>query len=100
VNLLECVLLHSSGQGVAHALIGAGALAVHGVSRSTFDHDLLVVDRRVLDAHIWHALRAGANIDVPLGDGQDPLAGVVRIAADAERDGSTSATSSLRRTER
>ncbi len=31
-----------------HALIGAAALAVHGVSRSTFDQDILVTDTRAL----------------------------------------------------
>ena len=30
--------------GIPHALIGAGALALHGVSRSTFDIDLLAGD--------------------------------------------------------
>jgi hypothetical protein len=30
--------------GVAHALIGAGALTAHGVNRATHDLDLLVLD--------------------------------------------------------
>jgi len=40
------------------ALIGAAALAVHGISRSTFDIDLLVTDRGVLDDSLWISLPA------------------------------------------
>jgi hypothetical protein len=39
--------------GIAYALIGAGALAVHGISRSTFDLDLLAVDRGCLVPGLW-----------------------------------------------
>ena len=39
-------------------IIGAAALAVRGVARSTYDVDVLVVDRRVLEASWWDALRA------------------------------------------
>jgi hypothetical protein len=35
--------------GVRLGLIGAAALAVHGVARSTFDLDLLTTDPAVLD---------------------------------------------------
>jgi hypothetical protein len=37
----------SRGAGVGHALIGAAALAVHGVSRATAGVDLLTVDADV-----------------------------------------------------
>jgi hypothetical protein len=86
VTLLEHVAARLSERGVAHALIGAAALAVHGVSRSTLDQDLLVVDLRVLDAGFWEPLAGGASIDVRKGDSADPLAGVVRISRDGERD--------------
>jgi hypothetical protein len=69
-----------------HALIGAGALAVHGVSRSTLDHDILVVDRKVLEAGFWEPLGSDANVDARPGDADDPLGGVVRLTARRERD--------------
>ena len=71
---------------IPHALIGAAALAVHGVSRSTFDQDLLVTRTRVLDPHIWSSLIATTRIDIRRGDYDDPLAGVVRVSADGDRD--------------
>jgi hypothetical protein len=71
---------------VPHALIGAGAMAVHGVSRSTFDLDLLLTDPAVLREPFWEPLRGtAASIDVRRGDADDPLAGVVRIEAAGER---------------
>jgi hypothetical protein len=86
VTLLEHVSDVLGGHGVAHALIGATALAVHGVSRSTMDQDLLVVDGRVLDATFWAPLADSASVDLRRGDADDPLAGVVRIQRTAERD--------------
>ena len=63
-----------------HALIGAAALGVHGVARSTSDLDLLVADRGALDAARWMPLRAaGCAVDLRLGDAWDPLVGVVRV---------------------
>ena len=72
--------------GIPSALIGAAALAVHGVSRSTFDQDLLVMDERVLDTQTWDTLHGGASVDIRRGDADDPLAGVVRLSAANERD--------------
>jgi hypothetical protein len=69
---------------ISFAIIGASALAVHGVSRSTFDIDLLTTDVRTLDASLWRD--AGAEIDVRRGDADDPLAGVVRLSAEGDRD--------------
>lgn len=71
---------------VPHALIGAAALAVHGVSRSTFDLDILVTERRVLTRDMWAPLTVDAHVDVRAGDDGDPLAGVVRITSGEERD--------------
>ena len=66
---------------IPHAVIGAAALAVHGVSRSTLDLDLLTTDRTVLRSAVWEDLeRTGAEVDVRIGDTSDPLAGVVRLS--------------------
>jgi hypothetical protein len=73
-------------QRTPHALIGAAALAAAGIARSTFDLDLLTTDVRVLDDDVWAALRAaGISIEIRRGDADDPLLGVVRIEAPAER---------------
>jgi hypothetical protein len=85
VTLLERVAAVLSERGTAHALIGAAALAVHGVSRSTLDQDLLVDDRRVLETDFWPALAAEATVDIRRGDSDDPLAGVVRVSRGTER---------------
>ena len=70
-------------QQVPFAVIGASALAVHGVSRSTFDIDLLVTDRRTLSPQFW---TLDAKVDIRRGDEHDPLAGVIRLRAAGERD--------------
>jgi len=72
---------------VHYALVGAGAMAAHGVARSTFDVDLLTTDRRVLAAAFWQALagKEGVSVDVRTGDDDDPLAGIVRATIDGER---------------
>ena len=86
MTLLDEVVAHLVGRQMAHALIGAVALAVHGVSRSTLDQDLLVIDRRVLNQSFWLPLGSGVTIDVRTGDASDPLAGVVRLRRAEERD--------------
>jgi hypothetical protein len=71
---------------IPYALIGAAALAVHGISRSTFDLDLLAVDRRCLAGGLWASLeRRGIEVEIRRGDVEDPLAGVVRFSAPAAR---------------
>lgn len=71
---------------VPFALIGAAALALHGVSRSTLDIDLLATDRRLLERTFWTTLPASVTMDIRAGDAVDPLAGVVRFRAAGERD--------------
>jgi hypothetical protein len=72
--------------GIAHALIGAAALAAAGVARSTFDLDYLTTDARVLAPSLWAPLHAsGIDIDARRGDDDDPLAGIVRVSAAGER---------------
>lgn len=71
---------------VPHALIGAGAMAVHGVSRATLDLDLLAEDRTLLEEGRWEEVsRSGVSVDVRRGDSEDPLAGVVRFRAEGDR---------------
>lgn len=85
MSLLAEVVSLLVSRGVPHALIGAAAAAIRGVSRSTFDVDLLVVDPVVLDEGAWRTLTAaGVVIDVRRGDADDPLAGVARFEAAAE----------------
>lgn len=71
---------------VSCCLIGAAAMAAHGVPRSTLDLDLLTTDRRVLDRSLWEALRDDdVEVRIRPGDLHDPLAGVVRLTASDER---------------
>jgi predicted nucleotidyltransferase len=66
---------------ISFALIGAAAMAAHGVSRSTFDTDLFSVGPAALDDGIWKALATdGIDVDVRHGDDDDPLLGVVRCS--------------------
>ena len=83
MTLLEHVTRVLRHEDVDFALIGAAALAAHGVSRSTVDIDLLVVDPRVLSLTFTDATVA---VDVRRGDADDPLAGVIRFSQTGERD--------------
>ncbi len=80
MTLIERVATVLQGVGVAHALVGAVALSIHGVSRATHDLDLFVVDRSCLQRVFWTDLDAqGVFVEVRKGDLTDPLAGVVRF---------------------
>lgn len=84
--LLTCVVSQLDRHGIRCALIGAAALAVRGVARSTFDLDLLAADSRALDAGTWRELGdSRARVTVRRGDADDPLAGVVRIESPDQR---------------
>jgi hypothetical protein len=86
LELLAQVSTELARRGIAHAMIGAGALAVHGIARSTFDVDLFTMDGAALSRATWAALEArGVLVDVRAGDDTDPLAGVVRLAAPDQR---------------
>ena len=78
-TLFGDVAAHLDSKDVPYAVIGAAALALHGVSRSTGDQDLLVTDSAVLAAGFWESLERSTTIDVRRGDDADPLAGVVRL---------------------
>jgi hypothetical protein len=69
-------------RSIPFALIGAAAMAVHGVSRSTRDLDLFTLVRECLESSTWAPLaRAGIEARLCLGDTDDPLAGVARFTA-------------------
>ena len=82
LRAVAAVLRH---ERIPFALIGAAAMAVHGVSRSTADVDLLVVNRRCLQPGFWTGLEPEIKIDARSGDDDDPLAGIVRFSAAGER---------------
>ena len=86
MTLLDLVRSVLDAAQIGHALIGAAALAACGVSRSTFDLDLMGVDRRCLADDMWEPLRRrGASAEVRRGAASDPLAGVVRFEMVGER---------------
>ena len=86
VSLLERVAAILDRAGARYALVGAAAMAVHGVGRSTRDVDLLTLTDAPLDAAWWTPLSdAGVRVSVSRGDADDPLAGVVRFYREGER---------------
>jgi hypothetical protein len=85
VTLVERVAKFFEEQQIAYALIGASAVAARGLPRSTYDVDLLTVDKRVLDDLIWAPIREFAYVEVRRGDLFDPLKGVVWVRPENER---------------
>ena len=86
MTLLGRVAAELERARIASALCGAGALAVHGVARSTYDIDLLATDPRTLHDATWQSLAAtGTHVEIRRGDDDDPLRGVVRVTQDGER---------------
>lgn len=85
MNLLARVSESLRAAGIPYALIGASALTIHGVNRSTLDVDLFAVDPACLDRQTWDLLAAeGIGVDVRRGEPDDPLAGVVRFEVPIE----------------
>jgi hypothetical protein len=85
VSLLARVSGVLQARGIPHVLVGASALTIHGVIRSTLDVDLFTVDRACLDPRIWDGLAMeGVGVEVRKGDPDDPLAGVVRFEVATE----------------
>jgi hypothetical protein len=85
VSLLHRVVGILERERVAHAVIGAGAIAAAGVVRSTLDWDLLVVDAAVLRPTLWSALEPEVGVEIRHGDADDPLAGLVRLTMEGQR---------------
>jgi predicted nucleotidyltransferase len=85
VSLLARVSEALRAAGVHYALIGASAMTIHGVNRSTIDVDLFVLDPACLDRRLWGSLAAeGVAVEIRRGDPDDPLAGVVRFETPLE----------------
>jgi len=84
--LLPRVVEVLSNEHISFVVIGASAMAAHGVSRSTIDIDLLTIDVRVLKPATWSSLISqGFDIDIRHGDAEDPLRGVVRFESPGQR---------------
>jgi hypothetical protein len=85
VSLLARVREVLKARGIPHVMVGASALTIHGVNRSTIDLDLFTIDRACLDPRMWEGVAAeGIAVEVRKGDPDDPLAGVVRLRAAPE----------------
>jgi hypothetical protein len=70
---------------IPFVLIGAVALAIHGVARFTADVDLLTTDQSVLERGFWASYQ-GPVPESRTGGGEDPLLGVVRFATMPQHD--------------
>ena len=87
-SLLASVTATLDRASVRYAVIGAGALAAHGIARSTFDLDLFTTDAAALEPRTWADMAADSRIrlEIRRGDASDPLAGLIRLATTGERD--------------
>ena len=86
MSLLGEVLGVLEAERIPHALIGAAAMALHGVSRATADIDFLTVDSRALGTELWRGIEgSGVGVRLLKGDADDPLAGSVRFTRTDER---------------
>ena len=82
MSLLGAVASRLEEAGISFALIGASAVAAHGVARATGDVDLLTVASDALLPSTWRALRErDMEVEIRVGEPGDPLAGVVRISS-------------------
>jgi len=87
-SLLALVTAALENAGIRHAVIGATALAAHGIARSTFDLDLFTTDAAALEPRTWSGVASDSRVTLVIrrGDSADPLAGLVRLSASGERD--------------
>lgn len=85
MSLARDVAARLEAEGVGFALIGAVAMAVHGVSRSTAAIDFLSVEEGLLKRELWTDFEErGATVRLLKGDLEDPLAGSVRILLEGD----------------
>jgi len=75
----DAVFTHLDAEGIPFAVIGAHALAAHGLARFTSDFDVLVMSGRVLARDFWPASLQTRLVSLRKGDDGDPLRGVVRF---------------------
>jgi len=74
MSLLAEVCATLDRRDVPHAVIGAAALAVHGVPRATHDLDLVAIGVACLVPSTWQGLRSeGHAMAIRPGDENDPL---------------------------
>ena len=86
MTLVERVAAILDQAGARYAVIGAAAMAVHGIARSTRDIDLLTLSADCIDGTRWERLSdSGVNVSVARGDADDPLAGVIRFDQAGQR---------------
>jgi hypothetical protein len=80
MSLLAATVEALSRHRLSCAIIGATAMAAHGVARATMDIDLLLIGRDCLDSPVWHELQErGIDVEIRRGDHDDPLDGVVQL---------------------
>lgn len=86
MTLLSDAVAVLEREDIPHALIGAAAMALHGVSRATADVDLFTVDEKTLHTELWTEIeQEGATLRLLKGDFEDPLAGSVRLSRTGDR---------------
>ncbi len=86
LGAVEAAVQELRQRSVPYALIGAAAMAAHGVLRSTDDMDLLVSDRSVLHLDFWKsAVDQGFAVSIRIGDDEDRLAGGVKLEKEGAR---------------
>lgn len=81
MTLLNRVCDRLLSESVGFCVIGAAAMAVHGVVRATADLDLFTLDSRTLTEEFWAVSLGDSPVDVRRGDADDPLRGVVRVGS-------------------
>ena len=80
LDLLAAVSADLTSRTIPHALIGAVALAAHGIVRASLDSDILIVMAGAPPTEMWECVRReGADITTRIGDPDDPFRAVVRI---------------------
>ena len=79
MSLLRTVCAHLEERNLLVTVIGAYALAAHGIARATQDIDLLVVEAGVLRSEFWSEMDPDVEINIRRGDSEDPLRGVVHF---------------------
>ncbi len=78
---LAAVVRALEAADIDHAVVGGFAVGLHGAPRNTGDLDLLACDTRLFDRATWEPVtKARLVVDIRVGDEEDELAGVVRIA--------------------
>ena len=85
MSLLRDVAAVLRTRDIAFAIVGAGAMAVHGVTRGTRDLDILTLAQECLASSTWTALPTPIEAHIQRGDAQDPLAGVVRFTVEGQQ---------------